>query len=81
MPISIDCKITLRADSIEEAVKHLHIQLMNLVQEVEQRNITGEYHFWNKENEGDVDWYPIMCGINDGSKKLHYSVHVENVRG
>ena len=59
MKVEIRCEAAVRADTVEEALEQMMWQLNHLRICADSPETAAEYHVWNAENEGDVDWRAV----------------------
>ena len=81
--VRIDCNIVIVGNTIEEAMERLKMELEGVTQAVTEPgdDIVDGYHYWNVENEGDVDW----CAHDHRAGKpddwyASSAIHIQNVR-
>lgn len=56
--VVVEISVKVSGDTVEDAI-NAAIRLANGVNEkVKDPKVVDEYHYWDKENEGDVDWVP-----------------------
>lgn len=57
--VRIDCNIVIVGNTIEEAMERLKVELGGVTTDVTAfgNEMVDDYHHWNVENEGDVDWF------------------------
>ena len=59
MKVQIKSEIHVEGKTFEEAFEELKKRLFYLYAASLDDSLIDEYHHWNAENEGDVDWFPI----------------------
>ena len=82
MKVEIECKVKVVGASVEEALACVAEKLMVIRPTESDRKIyADEYHHWDKENDGDVDWYPvsIINRTQEGEVTTSMELRVRNV--
>ena len=74
MKVQIKSEIHVEGKTFEEAIEELRKRLSHLHAASLDDSLTDDYHHWNAENEGDVDWIPFS-EITPNSRSL---IHVVN---
>lgn len=82
MKVEIECKVKVVGASVEEALARM-AEKLNVVQlyDSDRERYAKGYHFWNDENDGEVDWSPINI-VNrdkDGTERSSIEMRIRNV--
>ena len=72
--VRINCEVDVTANTFEDALLEVQSLLRALHTASHDDVLAYDYHHWNVENEGDVDWYPFTERTANGRS----SFHVEN---
>lgn len=81
MKVEIECKVKVVGATIEEALARMSEKLMVAqLYEADRERYAKGYHFWDEENDGEVDWTPIVI-VNrskDGAVQSEITMRVKN---
>ena len=82
MKVEIDVEVKVVGASVEEALARVTEKLMVIKPtEADRERYAKEYHHWDKENDGDVDWHPVA--ISDcnkrGEETSYMKIRIRNV--
>lgn len=83
MKVEIDVAVKVVGASVEEALARVTEKLMVIKPTESDRKLYAEeYHYWNKENDGEVDWRPvsIINRTTDGGVSSSMEMTIRNVR-
>lgn len=82
MKVEIECKVKVVGASVEEALARV-TEKMSVMQLYEKERVeyAAGYHYWNNENDGDVDWSPvhIVKRTKDGAVQSELELRIRNV--
>jgi len=74
MRVRIKSEINVEADTFDEALAEVRKQLKRQYESSLNDSLIDEYHHWDVENDGDVDWIPI----SNVAAKSRSVFHVKN---
>ena len=57
--VKIKCEVNAEANTFEDALLEVQKKLRLLYETSHDKALKDDYHHWDKENCGDVDWYPF----------------------
>lgn len=82
MKVEIECYVKVVGANVEEALARMAEKLMVIrPTEFDRKIYADEYHHWDKENDGDVDWHPVsITDHNKRGKETYYmKIRIRNV--
>lgn len=82
MKVEIDVAVKVVGASVEEALARVTEKLSVIrPTEADRERYADEFNYWDKENDGDVDWTPLAITnrAKDGSVQSEISIRVKNV--
>lgn len=83
--VKMDIKVTATGETIDEAIEKAMetmqdaTSVFNATKDEKESFIKG-YHYWDDENEGDVDWFPLKWEKNNGCVLGIATMNIQNVR-
>ena len=54
--VDLEIKVRVSGDTAEDAINAAIRLVKGVDRKVKDPKVVDEYHYWDKENEGDVDW-------------------------
>lgn len=82
MKVEIDVAVKVVGASVEEALARVTEKLMVInPTDAEREQYAKEYHHWDKENDGDVDWHPVSISNRNkrGEETSSVRIRIRNV--
>lgn len=71
MKVQIKSEIKAEGNTFEEALAEIRKQLRLQYESALDNALIDDYHHWDKENEGDVDWIPFTNTRPKSRSVLH----------
>lgn len=71
MKVQIKSEIKAEGNTFEEAIEEIRKQLRLQYESALDDALIDDYHFWDDENEGDVDWIPFTNTRPKSRSVLH----------
>ena len=83
MKVEIDVMVRVVGASVEEALARV-TEKLNVIRptESDRKKYAEGYHYWDKENDGDVDWHPFSitdCN-KQGEEPSYMTIRIRNAR-
>ena len=84
MKVEIEVAVKVVGASVEEALARVTEKLMVIKPtDAERERYAEEYHHWDKECDGDVDWCPVTISNANkhGRETSSMKIRIRNVWG